>query len=100
MRGDICPAAFRLLCALPSRVHERDPDEQKKLAKQMRYYYANRGAKKQAEKKPGVGRGGNQGKRVTIDGRRFESIKEACERMHVGHHKLYAWLASGRARCE
>ena len=98
MKGDLPLPALRLMQQLPVRTHEQ---REVKTSKQLAYYYA---AKDRARKamKPGVGRGMNQpqARAVIINGRHYESMKEACTQLHIGHTTFYAMIQDGRAvRC-
>ena len=86
-------AHLRLIATLPVRTHEQRPQQQ---SAQLRHYYATKGRRKRVV--TGVGRGGNQGKPVIIDGVRYVNMKEARNILRIGTSNFYAWLDSGRAK--
>ena len=94
MKGDLHPAAVRLSSALPCRTHTRaDYRAEAGLRPLGR---PPKGAPRVIQK-PGVGRGGNQGKRVVIAGREYGSMGEACKTLRIGHSTFYRMLDDGRA---
>lgn len=91
MKDDLPEAAYRLACLFQQegkiRTHVRADETPKQGGSRVKLRAV----------KPGVGRGGNQGKIVTIAGRIYDSMKEACERLHIGHKTFYDMLKDGRA---
>lgn len=94
MRGDLPAAALRLCAALPVRTVEHKP--RVPLSRQLAHYYAKK------ERRPrvvtGRGRGGLNNKPFVCEGRRFNGIKDAAEKLHRSPHTIRAWLDSGKAR--
>ena len=86
MTGDIPSAALRLMSTLTVRTVCRTPPERREY-----------GTGRRIIKKPGIGRGNNQGRAVRIGKREFPSMKEACRIMNIGHATFYVMIADGRA---
>ena len=72
MKGDLPACAVRLLSALPVRTHERA------------VYVHLQGSK--------------VSRHIIIEGRRYDSIKQAKERLHVCTKTIQNWLANGKAQ--
>ena len=85
MTGDIPSAALRLMSTLPVRTVCRAPVERREY-----------GTGRRIIKKPGIGRGNNQGRAVRIGKREFASMKEACRTLSIGHSTVYEMIADGR----
>ncbi len=86
-------AAFRLrYSGLP--VHEHRQAERESQRGKVNQYSQQR----RSVKRPGVGKGGGQGRPVLIDGTRYPTLKAAMKAHGVGVTRFYNWIASGRAR--
>ncbi len=90
MRGDIPAAALRLSATLPVRTHERALEDKKQGGPRV--------MPKQPRVVKGCGRGGNQGRAVIVGTKRFDTIKDAKEFLHVGNYTVGQMLADGRMR--
>ena len=95
MRDDIPPAAFRLLCALPARTHERKP------ARPVLPLGRPPGFKQPPPHKrkrvlTGVGRGSGQEQRVRVAGREYPSKGAARRALRIGSRRFAAMIADGR----
>lgn len=81
MRHDIPDAALRLSCALGVRTHERRTPEQLRSPAHI-----------------GVGKGGNQGRKLRINGKNFPNMSAARRTLGVSYRVIYDWIATGKAR--
>lgn len=94
MKGDVPAAAVRLLCACPVRTHSV-PDERQRVGLKPGQRPSNLGKSRVVT---GVGRGGNQGKRIVVDGVEYPSIKDARRKLRVGSHGIRQLKFSGRLK--
>jgi hypothetical protein len=128
MRTDIPPAAFRLLCVLPVRTHERpeysrkeeaanhannvravvvDGTQYESLTEAARQLGVSRGViRLRIERSEGARYADVNTKRigtwnrqcVMIDGRRYESVAQARALLHIGKATLRKWRKAGRVK--
>jgi len=85
MRGDIHPAAYRLLTQLPVRTHTAPEPPPPYITMARRKPMPNPGGKFRVAKP------------VRVRGREFPSICAATRCLHVSLQTLYKWLNEGKA---
>lgn len=90
MRGDLPPAAFRLLNALPVRTHERAP-----YVRPDPLWKREPKPKKRVE--TGKGRGGNNRRPFLVDGKLYRTRQSCRAHLQVGNAKIKYWFSIGRA---
>lgn len=95
MRGDLPAAAFRLSSTLPARTHAWSPPAPKQsLTREQRADYD----RSRRAKHPGSGRGGRNGRAITVGKRVFDNLAHAMRELRIGKTTMYRMLDLGEAR--
>lgn len=82
MRGDIHPAAFRLLQQLPVRTHRAPPPPDRAEPHRRR---------------KGMGSGGSNKQGIKYRGREFASLRDAKKTLKCSTKTLHSWVKLGIA---
>lgn len=89
-------AHLRLSAQLPKRTHEWTPPQSTHEKRVERAAYD----RQRRAKNPGAGRGGQNARPVTVDGKTYGSVLAVARAYHIGNGRVYDWLRTGRATRE
>lgn len=97
MKGDLNPAALRLLQSLPVRTHTSGDASTPARNAWSRLGDGIRAASARKRILTGRGRGGLNARGIRCKGRNYPSLKAATRALDVSNTTIYNMLADGRA---